>query len=221
MDTKSKIQTALVAVLSILFVIATFKFAQADVVRQAIFTLGVYGPIIYILAKGASRIVVPVSGTPLYVLGALVWGPFYGSLLSFLGDMLGAVVSFLFSRHFGREWVMRHVSKSDSEIIPKVLATTSTTSGLIVAHFILIAFPDILNYTAGLGTVPFMTFLLVHAPFALISSFVVSYGSEFASRGGTFGVVGFICTIVALGLVGLWALGKYSKNREEKKELDV
>jgi len=216
MDTKNKIQTALIAILSILFVIATFKYAAAAEVRRAILILGAYGPIIYVLAKGASRIVVPVSGTPLYVLGALVWGPFYGSLLSFVGDMLGATVSFLFSRNFGRDWVMKRVSKSDSEIIPKVLATTSTTSGLIVAHFILIAFPDILNYTAGLGTVPLVTFLLVHAPFALISSFVVSYGSEYASRGGTFGVVGFISVIVALGLVGLWALGKYSKNREEK-----
>ncbi|MES2213578.1 MAG: VTT domain-containing protein [Patescibacteria group bacterium] len=210
MNIKQILKTTLLVIFSIVFIFLTFKYAQADEVRRAINAFGTYGVIAFILAKTASRIVVPVSGTPLYVLAALIYGPFYGSLISFIGDMLAAYISFVLARVYGRALISRFISKNESDLIPKVLSTISTTRGLIVVHFIMIAFPDIINYTAGLGTVSVWTYLLVHAPFALISSFVVSYASEYAATFGSLGVVGFILFIIVLGGIGLLGLRKYS-----------
>jgi uncharacterized membrane protein YdjX (TVP38/TMEM64 family) len=210
---KDRLETLILAIFGIALIFLTLKYVKPEEVKPAVENLGIYGVLIFILAKAASRIVVPASGTPLYILGAVAYGPFIGSLYSFVGDMIGGAISFYISRRFGKELALKFLGSVDSEIIPKILETISTVRGLAVVHFFLIAFPDVINYTAGLGNIPMATFLTIHAPFALASALVVSYGSHYAYNFGNIGIIFFIIFVIMLGLIGSFLLKRYSEKK--------
>ena len=97
---------SLVAVLSI----GSF-FIDINAFKDVIIGAGVWAPVLYILAKISTVVFAPLSGTVLYVFSVPLFGFWKGVLYSFIGDFIGAVITFYLSRIFGRQVISYFAGK--------------------------------------------------------------------------------------------------------------
>lgn len=198
---KDFIKSVVVFIILIAVAVASLKYFDVEAVRGWVEQFGFWGIFVFILVKSLALIIAPIGGTPIYIMGSVVYGPFLGFVYAFIGDMLGAVVSFYLARRFGRAWVDRMFSDKEEGMIVKLLNMFTTWKGVLVGHIFFVTFPDILNYAAGLSRVSFKTYMLVHAPFTAVVIAIVSYGSGLILLFGTKGVL--FVTIAGLSLIGL------------------
>lgn len=203
------IKTLFGIVMGIFLVYISFKFIQVEMVSDFINRLGIFGPLILIFAKVLTLVVAPINGTPFYILGAAIYGPVLGATYVFIGDMIGAAVSFAIARTFGRDIVLKLFSKKEEALIPKILESMSTVKGLFVIHVVLITFPDIVNYVAGLSKVKFRTFMLVHFPFALFFAFATSYATTILLSIKGIGTAPLIIFSFIAAAFGIYLLQRY------------
>lgn len=219
---KDFIKSIVVFCIIILIAFVSLKYFEIEMLQRWVDSLGFWGIFVYIIFKSLALIIAPISGTPIYILGAVAYGPFLGFILSFIGDMIGAVVSFWLARKFGRVWVDKLFSAKEEGVIAKLLNMFATTRGVFIGHIFFVTFPDILNYAAGLSRVSFRTYMLIHAPFTAVVIAIVSYGSGLIVLLGTSGVA--IITGVGLSaiIISIWLVNKYSKKIDNKvKEAEI
>lgn len=208
---KDFIKSVLIFIILIGVAVASLKYFDVEVIRVWVEQFGFLGVFVFILAKSLALIIAPIGGTPIYIMGSVVYGPFLGFLYAFIGDMIGAVVSFWLARMFGRAWVDKMFSDKEEGMIAKLLNMFTTWKGVLVGHIFFVTFPDILNYAAGLSRVSFKTYMLVHAPFTAVVIAIVSYGSGIIILFGTKGVL--LVTVAGLSLIGVsvWIMNWYAK----------
>lgn len=77
-------------------------------VRERLLGWGVWGPVLFVLAFGLLQ---PFGfAAHVFIVGAsLVWTPWIGAGLSWLGVMLSSACAFGFARWMGREWVQKRL----------------------------------------------------------------------------------------------------------------
>ncbi len=192
-------------------------YFDTDLLRSWVTQFGIWGVVIYIVAKSLALIIAPISGTPIYIIGAFVYGPFAGMMYSFIGDMLGAVVSFYLARKIGRVWVDKLFSKKEEGVMMRLMDMFSSPKGIFLSHIFCVTFPDILNYAAGLSRASFKTYMLIHTPFTLAVIAAISYGSFLVTMLGSHGLI--MLTVVGLcgAVAGMWFMTVYSKVSLKKK----
>jgi uncharacterized membrane protein YdjX (TVP38/TMEM64 family) len=83
--------------------------AKLEYVRAFFAQMGPLAPIVYVLAVTVEVIVAPLPGLALYAPGGLIFGGFWGGLLSLIGNVLGAAIAFLLARTLGREVAARYL----------------------------------------------------------------------------------------------------------------
>ncbi|MFT5036446.1 MAG: putative membrane protein YdjX (TVP38/TMEM64 family) [Candidatus Azotimanducaceae bacterium] len=99
------------AILFVLVICSIALFPQlTESLQQLIGTGGPESYIIFIGLLTLAVVVMPVTVMPLIPVSAAVLGPLPTALLSIVGWTLGAVISFLISRHLGRPILERFVS---------------------------------------------------------------------------------------------------------------
>ncbi|MFA7216398.1 MAG: VTT domain-containing protein [Candidatus Paceibacterota bacterium] len=214
------IKTLFGIVFGIFLVYISFKFVQVDMISEFIDRLGIFGPLILIFAKVLTLVVAPINGTPFYILGAAIYGPVWGAIYVFIGDMIGAAASFAIARTFGRGIVLKLFSKKEEALIPKILDSMSTVKGLFIIHVVLITFPDIVNYVAGLSKVKFRTFMLVHFPFALFFAFATSYATTILLNIKGIGTAPLIVFSFVAAALGIYFLQKYGNLLSAQKKVE-
>jgi uncharacterized membrane protein YdjX (TVP38/TMEM64 family) len=208
---KDFVKSVIAFLLIVSVALVALKYFDIEILKSWVEKFGLWGVLVFISAKALALIVAPINGTPVYILGALSYGPFLGFVYSFIGDMIGAVVSFWLARKIGRVWVDKLFSNKEEGMISRLLNMFATPKGVFLGHIFFVTFPDILNYAAGLSRVTFRTYMLIHAPFTAAVILVVSYGSGLVFMLGTKG----IAIVSVLGLlaiaVGIWLMNMYSK----------
>lgn len=130
-------------------------FAPQQLLAQAlawIDSLGALGPIIFILLY----IVITVAFLPASVvtLGAgVVFGVIKGSILVFIGAMLGATAAFLVGRYVARDWVAKKIAGNEKfQAIDEAIGREGRK--IIFLIRLSPAFPfNLLNYALGLTKV--------------------------------------------------------------------
>jgi uncharacterized membrane protein YdjX (TVP38/TMEM64 family) len=85
-------------------------------------------------------------------------GLFWGTVYSWSGAMLGAVMAFALSRAFGRSFVQAMLPARMREGLAS-WSTSKSTSALLIARFIPIIAFNLINYAAGLTNVRWWTFI--------------------------------------------------------------
>ncbi len=118
------------------------------------------GAWMYVLAP-AFMVVVAILPVPAEIpamLNGMVFGAFVGTLVSWSGAMVGAVISFELAARYGRPLAARFLA-------PKALARTDRVAlsagwpGWLVARLVPIVAFTALNWSAGLTALPRWTFL--------------------------------------------------------------
>jgi uncharacterized membrane protein YdjX (TVP38/TMEM64 family) len=213
-----------IIVLSILVVLSFGSFfIDLQAIKDVIESAGVFAPIIYILVKASTVIFAPLSGTPLYIFSVPIFGFWWGVLYSFIGDLIGALVTFYISKIFGRPVVSYFAGKKNMSHIEDALELMATPKGFLTMRLAAVSMPEIASYAAGLTKINFWFFITIHmlvdiVPILVLSSLGLFFTQEFpiwmvvlggASAGGV--------TLISIAIF-VFMLKKTHKKHKEIKE---
>lgn len=185
---------ALIVVLSV----GTF-FVDLNAVRESIEEAGIWAPVLYILAKTSTVVFAPLSGTALYVFSVPLFGFWKGILYSFIGDLIGAIITFYLSRFFGRPIVRYFAGKKNMDYIENALKVMSTTKGFVSMRLAALSMPEIASYAAGLTTINFWFFITIHMAIDIVPILVMTAPGLFFTNHLPAWLV--VTGVVAAGLV--------------------
>lgn len=100
---------------------------------------------------------VPFPSEFLTMANGMLFGPFWGVVITWLGCMSGAFVSFGLTRRFGRPFVLRVLNDSQLETLDRWVQQQGPLLLLLGRFIPLISF-NLMNYGAGLTPVSWWTF---------------------------------------------------------------
>lgn len=118
---------------------------------------GPWGPFVSILLMVAHAFV-PFPAEAVAVANGMLFGPWYGTLLTWSGAMTGAILSYGLARWLGRQAIRRLVSTRHWPAIERWSGKIGTGYWLLARLIPVISF-NLINYAAGLANVRFWTFL--------------------------------------------------------------
>jgi len=158
--------------LAVLLIIGP-KAANVEHLRAIMLAYGPWAVGISISLMVAQAIIAPLPMNVVTITNALVFGPLWGSLLSWFSAVLGASLCFLLSKTFGRPFAQKIVGRS-MEKTEDFFRTYGLHAMFLVRIMPLIPF-DAVSYGAPLVGVPFSRFLLATAVGIIPSMLIYSY----------------------------------------------
>ncbi len=148
---------ALLVLLVVLAILAYRMELRPETVETFIRELGAWG-VAASIALMVLHSFVPFPAELIAFANGMVYGPFWGTVITWIGAMLGAVVAFGLARIAGRPLVERIVESRHLEGLDQRIAAGSVPVLLLVRLLPLVSF-NFVNYGAGLTRVPLWTFL--------------------------------------------------------------
>jgi len=121
-----------------------------------IISLGAWGP----LGSIGLMIIhsfVPFPAEFLTISNGMVFGPFWGVVITWIGAMIGAYASFGLTRLYGRPFVARRVNSAQLEKLDRWVQHQGAISLLLSRFIPLISF-NLVNYGAGMTKISWWTF---------------------------------------------------------------
>jgi uncharacterized membrane protein YdjX (TVP38/TMEM64 family) len=176
-----------------------------DRLREVVASVGILGPVIIVLLKMSTIIVVPLGGGPVYAIAGAVFGFWNGFFLTLIGDLLGFTVAFYISRLWGRSMVQFFVPKTQLQTVENILVRGSQLRPFIKARIAFSALPEVFAYTAGLSKVSFLVFIPVqmipHIPTAIL---VVFFGDALLAGNPIYFVSATVLAATLMIIGGWW-----------------
>jgi len=156
------------------------KVASVENLRTIMLSYGHWAVVISIGLMVGQAIIAPLPMNVVTITNSLVFGPVWGSLLSWFSTLLGASLCFLLSKTFGKNFARKvtGVSLGKAEDFFRKFG--------LHAMFLVRMMPgipfDAISYGAPMVGVPFSRFLLATAVGIIPSILTYSYLSTFAAR---------------------------------------
>ena len=175
-----------------------------DNLRAKVETAGYFAPLIIIVLKATTIVVVPLGGTPLYPIAGAVFGFWKGLFITLLGDALGSAIAFYISRLFGKKVLGFFMTGEQMPAVLKLVVRLGDKRTFLKARLFFTGFPELFAYAAGLVNINFWFFLVVHVGIhAIPASLLVVFGNLLVSGSFvTVVLVGFVSGLLAFG--GIW-----------------
>lgn len=195
-----------------------YFFVGLDTLKEAVVSAGIFAPILFILLKASTIIVVPLSGSPLYPLAGLFFGFWHGIAYALIGDFIGFTVSFWLARKFGYPVVNTFIVANDKSLVARIISHVGTVKGLFHTYLAFFGMPELISYAVGLSKLSYIKFITVLFPLSAVGSVVLVLLGVAFSESEQLEYI-FIPTLV--GIV-FFTLGIYFFSRVIfKKEKDV
>ncbi len=156
-------------------------FENKESLQAYVASFGAWAPLAYFALQFLQVIFSPIPGNITTLVGGVLFGFFYGFILSFAAIFLGSLGAFLLGKKFGRPLVERIAGK---DIVKKYMDTVSSRQRiLLILMFVFPFFPDdILCLIAGLSALNLPSFALIvilTRPWGLLFSALVGSGIIF------------------------------------------
>lgn len=170
-------------IIGVIFYQGVVSFKSPQEVRDYIQEFGAYGPLMVIVLITLEVVIAPIPGYVIAIGSGYAFGPFYGTLYSYLGNIIGTTIAFMLSRHFGRPLAKR-IIKEDKLSYYERFFREKGEYGLWLS-FIFPVFPaDIISFVTGLSDIKFRKFftiiVIAYLPNMLILNFfgdsILNYG---------------------------------------------
>ena len=156
-----------------LFTVFT-KFSPTNL-KDYVLSFGASAPVVFILLHLLQTIIAPIPGMLLLIAGGLIWGTFWGGLLSIIGAFIGSLLCFLLSRYLGRPFVEKLAKKEDLEFTDEFFRKHGFLAIVILRLIPFMAF-DVISYGAGLTKMDFRKYatatLIGMIPTTLLYSYI-------------------------------------------------
>ncbi|MFB5189898.1 TVP38/TMEM64 family protein [Alicyclobacillus fastidiosus] len=144
--TGSVVSSAVVILVFALLIVLFFRLDRSDELSRVIHSTGLLGILIAVVLMAVLSIL-PLPSEFLMIVIMKIFGPWWGILLSWIGTMTAAIVTFLLARHLGRKLLSHFISEDRFEQISNWIGNRGAV-GLIMVR--IIPFPFIVvNYAAG------------------------------------------------------------------------
>ena len=145
--------------------------------KTLILFFGFWAPLISAFLMVAQSVVLFLPAFPIFMVNALVFGPFYGLLLSWSSAAIGSMVCFSIAKTLGRPVVERLVKKNHLETADRVLKKYEKYVILLFGFVPVVSF-DVISYAAGLTLLGHWEFLflvcIAQVPSALFYTLLVN-----------------------------------------------
>lgn len=166
---------------------------------------GLWAPAISLLLMVLQSVIAPLPGSLIAATNGVVFGIWWGTLLSWSGGMLGATVSFWLARLFGHALVARWIGHSRLERIDQIGAEHGFWVVLLARLTPIVSF-DLISYLAGLSSIGFGRFMLATAVGMLPGTFAwTALGHDLLLAQTTTWRVSLFALFAAVAtLAGLW-----------------
>jgi uncharacterized membrane protein YdjX (TVP38/TMEM64 family) len=174
--------------------------ARADIapLREYLLGFGWWAPVISTVLQILTSVIAPLPSFVLAFVNAMLFGLWWGALLTWTTALLAAAICFAMARVLGRPVVERFVPRGALESTDRFFLRHGVLA-VLVARLIPFVNPDVLSYAAGLTNMRWRLFMLSIAVGSLPSTLLYSY---LGSRGVT--AVGWLLIpLVVLGLLTL------------------
>lgn len=196
-------------------------FSRADIeqLRQYLRSFGIWAPIVSALLMIVQAVLFPLPALILTVTNGLVFGAFWGTVLSWSSAMAAAAVCWAIGRMLGRPLVERLVSKKALDFTDRFFKHYGNRSVLVARLIPVISF-DLVSYAAGLTPITFLGFLAATGIGQLPATIVYSVLGQNLPKAVDYGlfVLGSLATLLALAFFILKrTLEKRIAGREEHK----
>jgi len=186
-------------------------FETRESVRNWVRSFGVWAPLVFFALQFVQVIISPIPGSVTTIAGGMLFGFFYGFVLSLAAVFLGSIAAFLLGKSFGRPLVERIAGKS---VVDKYMTSVSSRQRIVlIMMFLLPFFPDdLLCLIAGLSAMRL-------PQFSLIVILTRPWGLLFSALAGS-GLLkmtwwGWAIIAVAAGILFVFSL-KYAPAIEER-----
>jgi uncharacterized membrane protein YdjX (TVP38/TMEM64 family) len=173
-------------------------------IRETVELSGIYAPLLIILLKATTLIVVPLGGTPLYPIAGAIFGFWQGLGITLIGDLIGSTVCFYLSRYFGISILNFFMSAEHSAMVRKIIDKASDKITFLKARVFFTGFPELFAYAAGFTKIPFWFFLPVHVGIHAVPAGIwTAFGDLLVSGNKLMAIgAGLVTSILAMG--GIW-----------------
>lgn len=106
--------TVIGLVLTVLFTYYGYRrgiFTDEGTLNQFLKTLGIYGPMIFIVIQIIQTVIPIIPGALTCVAGVAIFGPWVGFAYNYIGIIIGSTMNFLLARRYGENFVMAFVKE--------------------------------------------------------------------------------------------------------------
>jgi uncharacterized membrane protein YdjX (TVP38/TMEM64 family) len=153
---------------------AAWRMLNADTIAEVaayVRGFGLWAPLISLLLMLLQSVIAPLPGSVVAAANGVIFGIWWGTLLSWAGGMLGATASFWLARRLGQAVVERWFSRVHLERIEVIGEAQGFWLVLLARLTPLVSF-DLISYLAGLSAISFGRFMLATAIGMLPGTFV-------------------------------------------------
>lgn len=170
---------------------------------------GVWTPLMSLLLMVFQSVIAPLPGSMVAAANGIVFGIWWGTLLSWVGGMLGAAVSFGLARWLGQDAVARLVGRARLDRANELSKRDGFWIVLAARLMPLVSF-DFVSYLAGLSQMRFSQFLLATAVGMLPGTFAwTAIGHDLAQAQTSTWRLSFLALFAVAALLGgRWWLGR-------------
>jgi uncharacterized membrane protein YdjX (TVP38/TMEM64 family) len=144
---------------------AAWRVLNADsIARVAAYVrgFGLWAPIISLLLMLLQSVIAPLPGSIVAAANGVIFGIWWGTLLSWAGGLLGATASFWLARRLGQREMERWFSRARMERIDAIGEAQGFWLVLLARLTPLVSF-DLISYLSGLSSIGFGRFMLATA----------------------------------------------------------
>lgn len=150
------------------------KFTSVKTLRDYVEGKGFYALLTIFLLQFLQVIILPIPSLLLTSVSVLLFGTFFGALISFGGIFLGSVTAFFIGRKFGVKAISFIVGKNSFTKYRKIFQ--GKDEFVLTVSFLLPFFPDdLLCFIAGLSSISKKRFIITIAITRFISVYVTAY----------------------------------------------
>ncbi len=149
----------------IVAVVSSHELSSADKlqsVREYFLSFGLAAPLVYVLFVTVEVIVAPIPGAILYAPGGVIFGAYWGGLLSLVGNVVGAGIACWAMRTMFGEAATRYVDAHALQKYERRLANSGLWVILLLRLNPLTS-SDLVSYAAGLTSIPVWKVMLATA----------------------------------------------------------
>lgn len=200
---------ALAVVVLASIAVAVVAFVRGDVHPEAIRTMVAGAGSLGMLAYVGAVIVAELLWLPrmsVLIAGGLLFGPFWGALLSFVGDSVSALACYGLARGGARAFIAERLARRPRlERVVELLGRRRGAVTLMVLRVCPVAHYTLVSYTAGLVGMPIGTFLLGNSVGLLPCAVLYPMLGDAALRPGSPVFVASLAFAVAMLLGTGWA----------------
>lgn len=169
--------------------------------RDFLLSLGPWAPAVSFLLMVLQSIAAPLPAFVITIANGLLFGWFWGTVLSWSSAMVGAALCYGIARALGRPVVERLVGPKPLAKSDAIFERYGSYTVLIARLIPLISF-DVVSYAAGLTTIGLVPFLIATGVGQLPATIVYSVLGENITAGSRYGLwaVGALLSLVVIGV---------------------